>query len=338
MGSSAGYRRRPRRGTLQFWPRVKAKRMFPKIRSWTFKGSEPALMGFCGYKAGMTHIIGIDNAPNSHTKGERVRVPVTIVETPDVRVLGLRLYSSSPSSYGSRVLSEIWADSISTDLARRLSIPKKRSDPKKLEKMESDLEKATGVRVLVYTQPKSAAFGKKKPDILEMAVGGADVASKFAYAKEILGKEVSMADVFKEGDMTDVHAVTTGKGFQGSVKRFGVSILHRKSHTDARRKIGTLGNWTAKTWRVPHPGQMGFHNRTEYNKQILKISTIEEQDVNPKGGLAKYGVLKGKYALIAGSLPGPKKRLIRFTHGSRAHRVNPIPEIVSISQSSQQGN
>jgi len=338
MGSSSGTRRRPRRGSLQFWPRVKSKRMFPKIRSWISK-PETKLLGFTGYKAGMTHITAVDNKPNSSTKGEKIRIPVTLIETPDLRVLSLRLYVPSPSSYGSRVFSEIWSDNLTTDLSKRLKVPKKRSSLDKIKEIESKLESASDIRVLVYTQPKFATFGKKKPEVLEMAVGGSDIKSKFEYAKSILGKEISLADTFKEGDMLDIHAVTTGKGFQGSVKRFGVSILHRKSHSAGRRKIGTLGNWDAKTWRVPHPGQMGFHNRTEYSKQLLKIGTIgKEEKVNPSGGLLNYGLIKGNYAIIAGSVPGPKKRLIRFTHSSRVKKPVLVPEIVSISQRSQQGN
>ena len=332
MGSGSGTRRRPRRGSLQFWPRVKAKRMYPKIRSWTTK-SKPKLLGFAGYKAGMTHVLALDNRPASSTKGEKIKIPVTVVETPDLRVLSLRLYA--PFSYGSRVISELWADGLSADLSRRLVLPKKRSAPDAIKKMEEALEKATDVRVLVHTQPKQTAFGKKKPDVFEMGVGGSDVKAKFEYAKEILGKEISLSNVFKDGDMLDIHAVTTGKGFQGSVKRFGVSILHRKSHSAGRRKVGTLGNWDAKTWRVPHPGQMGFHNRTEYSKQLLKIGTLEDK-ANPDGGFVNYGLVKGKFALIAGSVPGPKKRLIRFTHSSRVKKTQVVPEEITISTRSQQ--
>lgn len=338
MGSSSGYRRRPRRGSLQFWPRVKAKRMYPKIRSWATT-SKVALVGFAGYKAGMTHIIGIDKRANAPTKGEKVRFPVTIIETPDFRVLSLRLYgSSSLLSYGSGVLTEIWADNISVNLSRRLKLPKKRSSPEKMKQLEEKLASATDVRVLVYTQPKQTGFGKKKPDIFEISIGGSDIKEKFDYAKTILGKEIALSDVFGEGAMVDIHAITTGKGIQGSVKRFGVSILHRKSHGDGRRKIGTLGNWQAKTWRVPHPGQMGFHTRTEYSKQILKIGNIEEQDINPIGGLLNYGMVRGKYILMAGSVPGPKKRLIRFTVAKRKQKGPALPEIVQISTLSQQGN
>jgi len=335
MGSSAGFRRRPRRGSLQFWPRKRASRIYPKIRNWG-TSKDVKLMGFAGYKACMSHVLVVDNKPKSPTKGEEVRIPVTILETPPVKVLGLRLHSSSV--YGSKVLGEVWSDDLSLDLARRLTLPKKRKSEESLKKLQEKLESASNVSVLVYTQPRSTSLNKKKPEVMEMAIGGSNVNEKFDYAKSILGQEVSLSSVFKDGEMIDIHAVTKGKGVQGPVKRFGVSILHRKSHSDGRRKPGTLGNWNAANWlwRVPMSGQMGFNTRTEYNKQILKIGNIQEQDVNPKGGIVNYGLVKGDYILIAGSIPGPKKRLIRFTLAKRSDGHAQPVEIAYISRESQQ--
>ena len=64
-------------------------------------------------------------------------------------------------------------------------------------------------------------------------------------------------------------------------------------------------------------------------------------EINPKGGFLNYGLVRGTYALLHGSLPGPTKRLIRFRkavrfHGSRANAVVK-PEITMVSQESQQG-
>ena len=331
MGSSAGFRRRPRRGSLQYWHRKKANRQTPRIRSWN-RIDDVKLLGFAGYKAGMTHINFVDNRPKSPTKGEEIRVPVTILEKPSLNIFNIRLYSSD--AYGSKVMAESFADNLDLKLAKRLDLPKKRANPEKLAEL---LSKASEVRVLAYTNPSATALAKKKPDIMELAIGGKDVNTQFEYAKSILGTEVQIEDVFSEAQVVDTHAVTKGKGFQGSVKRFGVSILHRKAHSDGRRKVATLGNWMAKTWRVPHPGQMGYHNRTEFNKQILKIGNAEETSITPKGGFVKYGEVKGKYALIAGSLSGPKKRLVRLTFAKRKlSTAFPTIETVEASTITQQ--
>jgi len=334
MGSTAGFRRRPRRGSLQFWHRKKANRMIPRVRSWK-RIDSVKLLGFAGYKAGMTQIHFIDNRSNSPTKGEEIRLPVTVLETPSLHLLSIRLYSSS--AYGSAVIGEAWSDQLNADLARRLRLPKKRNT-KALEELQSKLADASEVRVLVYTEPKSTSLSKKKPDVLELAIGGKDVNEQFEYAKSLIGNPINVSDILSEGDMVDALAVTTGKGFQGSVKRFGVSILHRKSHGDGRRKVATLGNWNAKTWRVPHPGQMGFHNRTVMNLQLMKIANAEEFKVTPNGGFTNYGEVKGKYILIAGSLPGPKKRLVRLNFAKRKLRTafETVPENMEISMESQQ--
>ena len=334
MGSSAGFRRRPRRGSLQYWHRKKANRMISRVRSWN-KINDVKLLGFAGYKAGMTQLHFIDNRSNSPTKGEEIRLPVTVLETPALHLLSIRLYSSS--AYGSSVMGEVWSDQLNADLARRLKLPKKRN-VKALEDLQNKLDDASEVRVLVYTEPKSAALSKKKPDVMELAIGGKDVKEQFEYAKSLIGKPIDVGDIFSEGDLMDAVAVTTGKGFQGSVKRFGVSILHRKSHGDGRRKVASLGNWMAKTWRVPHPGQMGFHNRTVMSLQLIKIANAKELAVTPKGGFLNYGEVKGNYVLIAGSLPGPKKRLIRlnFAKRKRSSVFESIPENIEISMESQQ--
>ena len=80
--------------------------------------------------------------------------------------------------------------------------------------------------------------------------------------------------------------------------------------------------------------------RTEYNKRLLKIGDNPDE-INPKGGFLNYGLIRGNYALLHGSLPGPSKRLIRFRkavrfHGKKTDSVV-VPEITMISQESQQG-
>ena len=64
--------RNPRHGSMQYWPRKRAKRSFPRIRSWgASKENKP--LGFAGYKVGMTHVMIVDNygilhPPNAETR------------------------------------------------------------------------------------------------------------------------------------------------------------------------------------------------------------------------------------------------------------------------------
>ena len=329
-------RKRPRRGSLQYWHRQRAKKETPRVRNWA-KSKEVKVLGFAGYKAGMTHVHFVDNKPKSPTKGEELQVPVTILEAPSIKIFGFRLLSKTTPDSPSNVLFDVLSDSLDVELKRKLTLPKKRKEQEMLKKAEELLDKSKDIRVLAYTQPKFTSIGKKKPEILELGVGGNDVKAKFEYAKSILGKELGAKDIFKEGEFVDIHSVTKGKGFQGPIKRFGVRLESHKSNK-GRRKVGTLGNWSAKTWRVAHAGQMGYHARTDYNKQILKISTIQEQNVNPDGGFVKYGLVKDNYILISGSVPGPKKRLIRLVKAIRSKKKYPeqAPALSNISTRSQQ--
>ena len=121
-----------------------------------------------------------------------------------------------------------------------------------------------------------------------------------------------MQDVFAPGQWVDVHAVTKGKGVQGPVRRFGVSLRSHKSEKGTRGP-GNLGPWTGnRSWTVAHAGQTGLHTRTERNKWLLQVSTKPE-DINAKGGFLRYGVVKSSYVLLKGSLPGAAKRLIRLS-------------------------
>jgi len=281
----------------------------------------------------MTHIHVVDNRLKSPTKGEEILMPVTVIECPDLRVAGMRLYSSDV--YGSSVLFDVFSDSLDDSLGRKIKLPKKLKN--KISDAEKKLERASEVRLLVYTQPKLTLLGKKKSELFEVAIGGKSAKEQFDFAKETIGKSLSVGDVFKEGQFMDAHSVTTGKGWQGVVKRFGVKLKSHKAEK-GRRRIGTLGPWTPKKtpWWVPMAGQTGYHTRTEYNKQLIKISAPKDEKITPRGGFLRYGEVKNGYMLVKGSLAGPKKRLIIFTPTSRKHPAESVPSVISVSRRSQQ--
>lgn len=84
-------------------------------------------------------------------------------------------------------------------------------------------------------------------------------------------------------------------------------------------------------------GQTGYHQRTEFNKRILKIGS-DGEEVTPEGGFINYGLVRGDYVLIKGSVPGPSKRLIRLRDPIRAKKADlGEPNILHISRESKQG-
>ena len=330
---------KPNRGSMAFSPRKRARSETPHISSWAaVEGDDPKILGFAGYKVGMSHIMAVDYRKKSTTAGQEIRMPVTIVEIPPMKVIGARGYIQD--TYGLRTLTEAWEKKIDKDLERTLPIPKGHNAKTAWKKMsDSDLEE---VRLLVHTQPRMVTgIPKKRPEIMEMAVGGGSVDAQIEFAKEMMGKEFTMSDFTQDGEMLDAIAVTTGYGFQGHVKRWGVKLLTHKN-SKHRRMIGNLGPFSPGyvVSTVPQAGQTGYHQRTEYNKRLLKIGDNPDE-INPKGGFLNYGLIRGNYALLHGSLPGPSKRLIRFRkavrfHGKKTDSVV-VPEITMISQESQQG-
>ena len=51
---------KPRAGSLAFWPRKRAKRIYPRVTTWS-KSDKTKIDGFAGYKSGMVHVSIIDN-------------------------------------------------------------------------------------------------------------------------------------------------------------------------------------------------------------------------------------------------------------------------------------
>jgi len=290
-----------------------------------------------GYKAGMTHVFMIEDKPASPDFGKETAHTATILDTPPILICAIRAYTKT--LYGLKTLTEAWMKNPPDDLDRLLTLPENFNPENNLKKMEENLEKIAEFRLSASTQPRLAGIPKKKPDLMEIKVGGGSIKDQFTYAKKLLGKTISIVDILKEGQFIDVISVTKGKGWQGPVKRWGIRILSRKSRK-IKRGVAVIGAWhpARVLYTVPRAGQMGYHQRTEYNKRILKIGT-NGNEVTPKGGFLRYGPIKGPYLLIDGSLPGPAKRLIRLRYPARPPKRAPEapPKITQISLASPQG-
>ncbi len=244
--------KRPRRGSMGFYPRKRARRIYPRLKA---ESSEAKPLGFAGYKVGMTHVI------LSGKKGDVFKA-ATIIECPPLNVFGFRCYEDGLKTYLDNFANP------PKNLARKVNIKERVVEP--------DASKVSCVRLLCSTNPPF----KKKPEVFEVPIGGS-VAEQLEIAKKFVGKTISVADVFKSGEYVDVSAVTKGKGFQGPVKRFGIKVLGRK-HKQMQRHVGSLGPENVAKIRhtVPAAGQLGFQTRTELNKRILKIAEPNEKIKN----------------------------------------------------------
>jgi large subunit ribosomal protein L3 len=312
-----GHRKRhaPKRGSLAFIPKGRSRSLKGRLRSWPDVEGKPSLLGFAAYKVGMSHAFIIDDDKNSPYFGKEIVVPVTVLDAPPMIVCGLRAYEATTE--GLKSFAEVWSKSLPKDLSRVLNLPENPNPEEGLKAIEANLEKISEFRAILCTQPRLTSLSKKKPDILEVKIGGGDAKAQLEYARGILGKPVAAKGVLKEGQYVDVSAVSKGKGFQGVIKRWGVKRLSHKSRKRVR-EVGTLGPWSPSRvmYTVPRPGQMGLFQRTEYNKRILRIGEKGEE-VTPKGGFTNYGIVKGDYILLSGSIPGSNKRLIRLRYAVR---------------------
>ena len=299
---------RPRKGSLQFYPRVRAKKVLPRV-SWSFLSKdEVGLLGFIGYKAGMKSAYVRDNTSNSLTKGQRIIIPVTIIECPLIKIFSVRFYKNK------KVIGDVLNSDIDKELKKKVKLPK--VVKKKIEDFKE--EDFDDLRVIVYSQVKKTGI-KKKPDIAEIGLSGKK-SEKLQFIKDNLTKEISIKDVFT-GGVIDIRGVTKGKGTQGPMKRFGLALRSHKSEK-GRRGPGSGGPWhpARVEYTQPMAGQMGYFTRVVYNNKIVEMNSITEKNINPKNGFKKYGNIKTDFLIVFGSIQGPVKRQVLITSPLRASK------------------
>jgi len=105
------------------------------------------------------------------------------------------------------------------------------------------------------------------------------------------GTELTVGEIFREGEIVDVVGRSKGRGFQGVMKRWGFSGGPR-SHGAKRwhRRPGSIGQTTdpGRVWKGKKmPGHMGFRRVTVKHLKILRV--IPEKHL----------------LLLKGAVPGP---------------------------------
>jgi large subunit ribosomal protein L3 len=302
-----GKRHRPRHGSLQFYPRVRAKKIIPRV-NWDMLSKEnPGILGFIGYKVGMMSAYVKDNTPHSMIKGQRKTIPVTILECPSMKIYSVRFFKNK------KLIGEALNSNPDKELKRKVKLAKQ------IHKKIEDYKDFDEVSILAYTQVKKTGI-KKTPDMIELALSGTKE-QKLHFVNEHLNKELTIKNFTNEG-VVDVRGVTKGRGNQGSTKRFGLKLKFHKSEK-GQRNAGSGGAWhpARVEFMQPLAGQMGFFTRIVYNNKIVKISSISEKDINPSGGFIHYGKINTEYIIMEGSVPGPAKRPIVITAPLRVGKI-----------------
>lgn len=297
-------RKAPRKGSLQVWPRKRAEKSLPNVNWDAIKDdSKKKLKGIIGYKAGMASAYVKDDTPDSMTKGKKIIIPVTLIECPPLKIFSVRFYK-----YG-RVMKEVLAGSLEKELKRKVKLPK--TSGKKVD----DVKDYDDIRIIVYSIVKKTNI-KKTPDLSEIAITGS-LEDKFNFVKENLEKEISVSTVFEKGQLVDFRGLTKGKGLQGPVKRFGITLKSHKSEKGVRNP-GNLGPWKPKrvAFTAAQAGQIGMFTRVICNNKLIEIGKAEDKFK----GIKNFGDIKTDYIIVAGSVQGPAKRQLLITSPLRVTR------------------
>ncbi|MBR7021637.1 MAG: 50S ribosomal protein L3 [Lachnospiraceae bacterium] len=149
-------------------------------------------------------------------------------------------------------------------------------------------------------------FGEIREKLVNKPVKGhfatAGVAVK-KYLKEFrfedaasyeVGQEIK-ADIFANGDKVDAVGISKGKGYQGAIKRFGLSRGPMKHGSKYHRHAGSNGSSASpsRVFKGKHmPGQMGHVRVTVQNLEIVRVD------------------VENNMILVKGAVPGAKKGLI----------------------------
>jgi large subunit ribosomal protein L3 len=312
----------PRRGSIAFYPRARAKSLEARIRTWpeTGNGDSIGIVGFAGFKVGQIQVMTIDDKEKTPNFGKPLINHSTVISLPPLRIVGIRGYGEN--GYGKNALFDVYSKDAVKDLSSKFKT--KYSDDG-IKKAEEQLNNVKYLMAIVAVFPNKVGLPQKTPFVFEIPVSGKDSQAKFDYLRTKLGQDIRITDVFKTGQNVDVLGITRGKGVEGPVTRFGVKRKQHKSRKSVRA-VGTLGPISPAVvmYTVARQGQRGFHQRTEYNKRILMISNSEkdnETHINPKGGFKHYGLVEGDYMIIRGTIPGVPKRLVKLRQPLRSKQT-----------------
>jgi large subunit ribosomal protein L3e len=340
----------PRNGHLGYLPKRRTKNHKGKIRSFPRddQSQKPHLTAFMGYKAGMTHVVRYMEKREGKAGGKIVLIkkdvvePVTVIETPPIKVVGMVGYIETPR--GLRALTTVWAQHLPQNVLRRFYknyyCAKKTAFSKYAQKWKAGLNSkehvnrdmlrirkyCSTIRVICASQIDKLHLRQKKAHLMEIQVNGGSATDKLNFATSKLEQEISVGEVFAQNEMIDTIGVTRGHGTQGVIKRFGVTKLPRKTRR-GNRKVACIGAWhpSAVKWTVARAGNDGYFHRTHLNQKIYRIGSGAVRGINnnastetdahvknitPLGGFPHYGVVNEDFLLLRGQVMGPRKREI----------------------------
>ncbi|PYF43053.1 50S ribosomal protein L3 [Metamycoplasma alkalescens] len=134
-----------------------------------------------------------------------------------------------------------------------------------------------------------------------------------------LGETID-ASIFEGGDIVDVTAISKGKGFAGTIKRWNQHI-GPKSHgggggSKPIRQTGSIGDISGnRVWKgMTMPGHLGSEQVTIQNLEVVKIDT------------------ENNLLLLKGSTPGAKGALLVIKNAKKSVQKKPEIKLVNLKE------
>ncbi len=116
-----------------------------------------------------------------------------------------------------------------------------------------------------------------------------------------VGQEIKV-DIFNAGDVVDVTGTSKGKGFAGTIKRYGHARLRMSHGTSAcHRIVGSMGAIKGNMKGKKMPGHMG--NETVTLQNLVVAAVDAERNL----------------ILVRGNVPGPKKGFVVIKSAVKAN-------------------
>ena len=89
-----------------------------------------------------------------------------------------------------------------------------------------------------------------------------------------VGQTLDPTEIFSEGNLVDVAGTTIGKGFQGTIRRWGFRRGRKTHGSHSYREPGSIGPGTTPGRVYPGkkmPGHMGNVRSKEQKLQVMKV-------------------------------------------------------------------
>jgi len=139
----------PRRGSMAFYPRVRAQSLESRVRTWPDpKLEKSSLLGFAGFKVTNLNVLSVDDREKTPNYGKNLMSSSTLIVTPALKIIGLRAYAET--SNGRNAIFDAFAKDNDKFLLKKSSFKYKEG---KLEDINAQMDKIKHVVAIVSSYP-----------------------------------------------------------------------------------------------------------------------------------------------------------------------------------------